>query len=121
MALRFVTCSLVIALGIGTTACSSASSASSASGHTTGATSACEVANAWANGPPRFTKVEPKLTAKMASLIAQACTPAQLTSDTSRVLNLPLETHRTEVAGIVRRVEAEICPDNPGSKRCPLP
>lgn len=121
MALRFAACSLVIALGIGTTACSSTSSASSASGHTTGATSACEAANARANGPPRFTNVEPKLTAKMASLIAQACTPAQLTSDASRVLNLPLTTHRTEVAGIVRRVEDEICPANPGSKLCPLP
>jgi hypothetical protein len=65
--------------------------------------------------------VAPKLTAKMASLIAQACTPAQLTSDASRVLDLPLATHRTEVAGIVSRVESEICPANPGSKLCPLP
>ena len=117
MTLRFAACSLVIALGIGSTACSTASSAS---GHTTGAISACEAANARANGPPRFTNVAPKLTAKMASLIAQACTPAQLTSDASRILNLPLATHRTEVAGIVSRVESEICPANPGSKLCSL-
>jgi len=119
MALRFAACSLIIGLGIGSTACSTASSAS---GHTTGATSACEAANARANGPPRFTTVPPKpLTAKMASLVAHACTPTQLTSYASRVLYLPLATHHTEVAGIVSRVEAEICPANPGSKLCPLP
>jgi hypothetical protein len=97
------------------------SSDGSASGHTTGGTSACEAANARANGPPRFTTVVLKLTAKMASLIAQACTPAQLTSDASMVLHLPLATHRTEIAGLVSRIEAEICPANPGSKLCSLP
>jgi hypothetical protein len=119
MALRFVACSFIIALGIGLSACSTASSAS---GHITGAISACEAANDRANGPPRFTTVPPKpLTAKMASLIAHACTPAQLTSDASKVLYLPLATHRTEVEGIVSRIESEICPANPGSKLCPLP
>jgi hypothetical protein len=118
MALRFATCSLVIALGLGSTACGTAN----ASGHSTGVISACEAANDRANGPPRFTTVPPKpLTAKMASLIAQACTPAQLTSDASKALYLPLATHRTEVAGIVSRIENEICPANPGSKLCPLP
>ena len=117
MALRFAAWTVLVLLGIGSTACSTTTSGS---GQTTGASSACAAADARANGPPRFTIGVQKLTAKMASLIAQSCTPAQLTSDASRVLNLPLATHRSEVAGIVRGVEDEICPANPGSKLCPM-
>jgi hypothetical protein len=115
MAPRIAACSLAIALAAVSTACSSDDMAS---GQTTGASSVCEAANARANGPPRLTTVAPNLAAKTASSIAHACTPAELTSDASMVLKLPLATHRAELANLVSRIEAKICPANPGSKLC---